>query len=470
MTTPPEVGADDRPKTKRRHRAGPKRTPIGTHLVGVLQGELGPLRFLISGDEQRWLPLRLWLHIALFFGIAVASVFGLWLIFQGLFSAGLKDELKIEVIRLILYIIAGIGGVFALVIAYRRQGLNEAAEIRVERAEAREESKVFNERFKSASEQLSSEQAANRLAGAYAMAGLADDWDQGRQTCINVLCAYLRMPFDPPTGELPPEGADSAERAEHRAEERARSQEAQVRETIVSAIRARLREAPTAGRTWHSCDFDFTKAYFDDADFSGILVTGGVMSFRKIVHRTGLLDFNGLVVTGGQVVFDEAVFSDGRVRFSKAKISGGHVKFNAAVFAGGRISFNEAALAGGKVSFYAAECTGGQISFYKTRFSGGVTRFISTSFSGSQVYFNEAEFSGGHVDLNAAKFSSGKVDLSGARYVGGEIETADFQSYPVRLLPNSRLGDRIADCLKLPPGWVEGLVDGTSESESPRSA
>ena len=125
-----------------------------------------------------------------------------------MFSPSLDDPLKIEVIRLSLFIIAGIGGVFALVIAYRRQGLNEAAEIRTERAEAREDGKVFNERFKSAAEQLSSERAANRLAGVYAMAGLADDWDAGRQTCINVLCAYLRMPYDPPSQASPMEAAD----------------------------------------------------------------------------------------------------------------------------------------------------------------------------------------------------------------------------------------------------------------------
>jgi hypothetical protein len=29
------------------------------------------------------------------------------------------------------------------------------------------------------------------------MAGLAHDWTEGRQTCIDVLCAYLRMPLHP---------------------------------------------------------------------------------------------------------------------------------------------------------------------------------------------------------------------------------------------------------------------------------
>lgn len=31
----------------------------------------------------------------------------------------------------------------------------------------------------------------------YALARLADDWEEQRQVCIDVLCAYLRMPYQP---------------------------------------------------------------------------------------------------------------------------------------------------------------------------------------------------------------------------------------------------------------------------------
>jgi hypothetical protein len=46
-----------------------------------------------------------------------------------------------------------------------------------------------------------------RLAGVYAMGELADDWQAGQQACIDVLCAYLRMPYTPPaesSDEQPP--------------------------------------------------------------------------------------------------------------------------------------------------------------------------------------------------------------------------------------------------------------------------
>jgi uncharacterized protein YjbI with pentapeptide repeats len=424
MATPPAADADHQPKAQRRHRTrtGPERTPIKTHLVAVLRADLRPLRFLISGDRERWLPLRLWLHIALFFGIAVASVFVLWVIFQGVFSARLKDELKVEVIRLILYIIAGIGGVFALVIAYRRQGLNEAAEVRVERAEAREESKVYNERFKSASEQMSSDHAANRLAGVYAMAGLADDWDQGRQTCISVLCAYLRMPFEPPTGAPPPEDADGAERTGHRTEERARSQEAQVRETIISVIASRLRAAPVEGQTWHGCDFDFTKAHFDDADFSGILVTGGVMSFKGIVHASGRLDFADMAVSGGDVAFTEAEFSGGEVVFSRTRFAKGWVTFAEAVFSGGEVSFRGAVFSGARVDFESTQFSGGRVGFFEAWFTDGEVDFAGAVFSGGGVGFAWAKLAGGLVRFTGAEFGGGRVDFDRAEFGGGRVE------------------------------------------------
>src|SRR5262249_1027495 len=55
--------------------------------------------------------------------------------------------------------------------------------------------RTLNERFATAADQLGSDKPAVRLAGVYAMAGLADDWEENRQTCVDVLCAYLRMPY-----------------------------------------------------------------------------------------------------------------------------------------------------------------------------------------------------------------------------------------------------------------------------------
>jgi hypothetical protein len=92
-------------------------------------------------------------------------------------------------------VIGGIGAAVALVVAYRRQKIHEQENQRAKRTEQRENTRLFNERFSAASAQLGHEKAAVRLAGAYGLAGLADDWDE--QISIDVLCAYIRMPYEP---------------------------------------------------------------------------------------------------------------------------------------------------------------------------------------------------------------------------------------------------------------------------------
>ena len=94
-------------------------------------------------------------------------------------------------------------------------GTPEGAESRASSWTGRSRSsalRTLNERFATAAEQLGSDKpAAVRLAGVYAMAGLADDWEENRQTCVDVLCAYLRMPYEPdPGGDAPePSGLPS---------------------------------------------------------------------------------------------------------------------------------------------------------------------------------------------------------------------------------------------------------------------
>ena len=72
--------------------------------------------------------------------------------------------------------------------------------------------RTLNERFATAAGQLGSDKPAIRLAGMYAMAGLADDWEKNRQTIVNVICAYLRMPFSAtdPAGKPEPKATEDA--------------------------------------------------------------------------------------------------------------------------------------------------------------------------------------------------------------------------------------------------------------------
>jgi hypothetical protein len=98
------------------------------------------------------------------------------------------------VLQLVFATVAGAGALVALIVAYRRQKVAEADSVH-------DRTRVFNERFTAIAAQLGDAQPAVRLAGADAMAGLADDWKQNRQTCVDVLCAYLRLPYDPDPGD-----------------------------------------------------------------------------------------------------------------------------------------------------------------------------------------------------------------------------------------------------------------------------
>src|SRR5690606_31162329 len=102
---------------------------------------------------------------------------GLWFLFgRPAFSDGeLSPRDRIELVKLALAVIAGVGGIVALVVAYRRQKVAEAAHQLNEQAHAlneldqqRQDTKLFNERYATALEQLGSAQPAVRLGGVYA--------------------------------------------------------------------------------------------------------------------------------------------------------------------------------------------------------------------------------------------------------------------------------------------------------------
>jgi hypothetical protein len=63
------------------------------------------------------------------------------------------------------------------------------------------------------------------------MAGLADDWPENRQTCVDVLRGYLRMPYEPDPGEKAPEPERLAFRASR-----------EVRHTVIRVIVAHLKD------------------------------------------------------------------------------------------------------------------------------------------------------------------------------------------------------------------------------------
>jgi hypothetical protein len=103
--------------------------------------------------------------------------------------------------------------------------------------------RTLNERFATAADRLGGDKpTAVRLAGVYAMAGLADDWPENRQTCVDVLCGYLRMPYEPDPGE----DAVELKILDFRASR-------EVRHTVIRVITAHLKNgAAVSCRAWTS--------------------------------------------------------------------------------------------------------------------------------------------------------------------------------------------------------------------------
>src|SRR5262249_43050967 len=128
---------------------------------------------------------------------------------------------------------------------------------------AEQRTRTLNERFATAAEQLGSDKPpAVRLAGVYAMAGLADGWEKNRQTCNDVRCAYLRMPYEPAPGQEAPSREQLASRASR-----------EVRHTVISVIAGHLQEDSPV--SWQGLRFDFTRAVFDGGDLSAAVFSGG---------------------------------------------------------------------------------------------------------------------------------------------------------------------------------------------------
>jgi len=181
------------------------------------------------------------------------------------------------------------------------------------------EANALTTRYQEAAAQLGHESPAVRIAGAYALAKLADDWPEQRQVCIDVICAYLRAPWPSQVGHS---------EVEDRSDE-------MVRASILELISKHLRggdEVPS----WLDASFDFSGAMF--------------RNFRLHNIAFGLTpNFSGATFEG-EGVFDLCVFRRGATfDFSRVR---------------GKLSFENVFVRG---SFMATpQGFSGQLSFTRT--------------------------------------------------------------------------------------------------------
>lgn len=167
------------------------------------------------------------------------------------------------------------------------------------------------DRFSKAVEQLGSGQAPVRLGGLYALEQLAQNNPALRQTIVDVICAYLRMPWTPPRNEDRPKQIRTAHTGAPARVNRDPAEERQVRLTGQRVLadhlrwqKHRWRQGPTAANPlfWPGIRLDLSGASlldagfggcrFDQADFRGAtftdLVRSGVLYQRRLVQRSDL--------------------------------------------------------------------------------------------------------------------------------------------------------------------------------------
>jgi uncharacterized protein YjbI with pentapeptide repeats len=316
---------------------------------------------------------------------------------------------------------------------------------RLDRTLAEQRDRTLNERFAAAADRLGADKpAAVRLAAVYAMAGLADDWQDARQTCVEVLCAYLRMPYS----QRPDDDAAEADR-------RAFQENREVRHTAIRVIGAHLR--PDAKVSWQGLNLDFSGVVFDGGDFNGAVFAGGLADFRRAVFSGWETDFGGAVFAGGKVDFGEAVFSGGEVSFVHARFgSDCCVSFEDAQFGGAEVRFVGAQFSEGEVSFIGAQVSDGEVSFESAQFCGALVRFDQTQFSAGIVKFGSAKFLLGTATFIGTDFTGSKVSFVRAQFSGSKADFSEVRTWSVP--PVFDFAGSPPDGVVLPPAVVGDLA------------
>ncbi|MEI2809432.1 MAG: pentapeptide repeat-containing protein [Nocardioides sp.] len=370
-----------------------------------------------------------------------------------------------DLIKISLALVAGVGAAVGLVTTYRRQALSE-------REERAADVLRFDQRFASAAAQLGGATPANRIAGVYAVAALADQYPRHRQQCVDVLCGYLRLPFNPDEdGIATTETTVVTSTQDRTVTERtlpARTpHDLEVRHTIQLVIADHLRDPDSAtswtpmtlnlrgahlhDATFFSCNFGASE--FSDAIFAGDSVFVGAAFARDAVFLGASFAgdavflgasfaedamFNCATFTG-IAWFDDATFT-GNAWFSSASFTG-NGKFNPAIFSRDadfhQASFNKEARFNharfnSQANFNSATFTGNAMfnsatfsrdaDFHQASFNKEA-RFNHARFN-SQADFNSAGFTGDAM-FNSARFNR-QANFAGASFTDARFEDSSF--------------------------------------------
>ncbi|CNE77382.1 Uncharacterised protein [Mycobacterium tuberculosis] len=219
-----------------------------------------------------------------------------------------RAKIRVDAVRTGLAAGAGVGAAVGLMLAFRRQ---QHQEIATALADYDAAERRITELYNAAAEQLGSDKAPVRLTALYTLERLANYNPAHRQTIVNIICAYLRMPFaatfpgwivsDEELAELPP--GERATVAAVVAEEAATwRQERDVRLTAQRLLHTQLLRSASDGPRGE-LNVDLRGAVLIDLVLSGCSVFGA--TFKKAFF-INFVNFHGTAITHAS--FDEASF------------------------------------------------------------------------------------------------------------------------------------------------------------------
>jgi hypothetical protein len=376
-------------------------------------------------------------------------------------------SIQLDAIRTGGTLLVGAGGVVALLLAARRQRsteldllqkyeVHELAERNVEAtlahqqrvAEATEQDateKRITELYSKAGDQLGSDKAPVRLTGLYALERLAHSNDDYRQTIVNILCAYLRMPYAMPT-DLP-DNADKDSRVMHERQ----IQEREVRLTAQRILQTHLHfgvrdPARAVASFWDDIDLDLTGATLINLDLTdcrmrSVLFTGAHFAGYRARFINAEFDHGA--------GFHEAKFSN-RARFNNAKF-GNYAQFSKVTFAHDA-QFNDASF-GTNANFNEARF-GHSARFNKAEFGDGA-RFDNAKV-GQGADFSDAKF-GGNAQFAGSQFGD-NVKFSEAAFGANAVfKGATFGNNPTFQGVNFGFGVVLGE-VQFASGWPDNLA------------
>lgn len=357
------------------------------------------------GNRLRYWPLLPTVTAAILVGLGLVWA-GYALIDNTLHPTGGDPPTRIDVLKTALTAVAGVGGAVALVVAYRRQRDLEQGR--------------FIERFVAAADQLGSPDPAVRIAGVYAISSAADEASTftNRQQCIDVLCGYLRLPYDPEHGqnhmiEVVTTEKSAATRTGRESSYRKvfRQNDGEVRRTIVRVLIAHLEQA--APISWSEHNFDFRSAVFDDfnlrdaifsgdnVNFMGAKFLGVCTFFIDVTFDSLMANFCDVEFRSDVTMFKNCVIS-GTTRFVDTKFESEITQFEDVTFQGILVDFDNAEFNSEVNAFKDVNFGSYQVDFPGVTFAGaatefdgvrfGVTNFTDTNFSADVVRFKKCEF------------------------------------------------------------------------------